>query len=265
MAVRDEIREQRQKLKGQGFKAHWDYFWEYYKIHTIVAVIVVIFLVTFIRDIVNKKPYALYAMFVNSQGMEAQTFLQDGFAEYAGIDTNQETILVDTGSNFIGSTIDQTTVATTEKIMAMMSASELDVFVADSGCAYHYASQQTFIDLREVYSQAELDAMSDRLFYVDQAYADYLASDYYTDYLTNGKFDHDNKYAVLADKYNNTFQYDEIDVSEMDDPIPVGIRLTDSAAIDQSQVYPDQTPVAAIVVNSERVDNAKKFIEYLLQ
>ena len=28
MAVRDEIRQQRQKLKGQGFKAHWEYFWD---------------------------------------------------------------------------------------------------------------------------------------------------------------------------------------------------------------------------------------------
>ena len=32
-SVYGEIREQRKKLKGQGFKAHWDYFWEYYKIH----------------------------------------------------------------------------------------------------------------------------------------------------------------------------------------------------------------------------------------
>ena len=265
MAVRDEIREQRKKLKGQGFKAHFEYFWEYYKIHTIVALIAVIFLVTFIRDIVNRKPYALYAMFVNSQGMETQTTLQDGFAAFAGIDTSKEAVLVDTGSNFIGSTIDQTTVATTEKIMAMVSASELDIFVADSGTAYHYAAQQTFMDLRDVYSSEELEALSDRLFYVDQAYADYLASDEYTDYITNGKFDSGNKHAVMADKYNNTFQYDYIDPSEMDAPIPVGIRLDGSAVIDQYQVYPGQTPVAAIVINSERVDNARTFIDYLLQ
>ena len=56
MAVRDEIREQRQKLKGQGFKAHWDYFWEYYKIHTIVAVCALIFIITIVRDITGKKP-----------------------------------------------------------------------------------------------------------------------------------------------------------------------------------------------------------------
>ena len=70
MAVRDEIREQRQKLKGQGFKAHCEYFWEYYKIHTIVAVVAIILLVTFIRDIANRKPYAL------SDLLNAQAHLQ---------------------------------------------------------------------------------------------------------------------------------------------------------------------------------------------
>ena len=265
MAVRDEIRQQRQKLKGQGFKAHWDYFWEYYKIHTIVAVVAIILVVTLIRDIANRKPYALYSLFVNNQGMETQLLLQDGFAEYAGIDTTAENVLVDTSSNYIGSSIDQTTVATSEKIMALISASELDVFVSDLGTAYHYASQETFMDLRDVFTKEELDAMSDRLFYVDQAYADYLASEEYTDYITTGKFDESNKYAVMADKYNNTFQYDEISPSEMDDPIPVGIKLDNSKALAEAQAYPGSTPVAAIVINTERIDRSKQFIEYLMQ
>lgn len=265
MAVRDEIREQRQKLKGQGFKAHWEYFWEYYKIHTIVAVVAIILVVTFIRDIANRKPYAIYTLFVNNQSMETQLFLQDGFAEYAGIDTNVENVLVDTSSNYINSSIDQTTVATSEKIMALISASELDVFVSDLGTAYHYASQETFMDLRDVFTKEELDSMSDKLFYVDQAYADYLASEEYTNYITTGKFDVNNKFAVMADKYNDTFQYDEIDPSEMDDPIPVGIKLDGSTALSECSAYPDSTPVAAIVINTERIDTSKKFIEYLMQ
>ena len=265
MAVRDEIRQQRQKLKGQGFKAHFEYFWEYYKIHTIVAIVAIILVVTLVRDIANRKPYALYSLFVNNQGMDTQTMLQDGFAEYAGIDTSKENVLVDTSSNYIGSTIDTSTVATSEKIMALIAAKELDVFVTDSGTAYHYASQETFMDLREVYTKEELEAMADKLFYVDQAYADYLASEEYTTYITNGKFDPNNKYAVMADKYNETFQYDDMDPSEMDDPVPVGIKLDGSEALSECGAYPGMTPVAAIVVNSERIDTSKKFIEYLMK
>ena len=265
MAVRDEIRQQREKLKGQGFKAHWDYFWEYYKIHTIVAVIALIFVVTLIRDMTNNKPYALFAMFVNSQGMETQNFLQDGFAEYAGIDRSAETVLVDTASNVITSSIDTTAVATSEKIMALISASELDVFVSDVSVAYHYASQDTFMDLRTIFDEKELSDLSDRLFYVDRGYIDYLASEEYTDYITTGKFDQSNRYAVMADEYNQTFTYTRIDPSTMDDPVPVGIVLDDSTALFECGAYPEGGAVAAVVVNSERTDRAKEFINYLLQ
>ncbi len=265
MAVRDEIREQQKKLKGQGFKAHWDYFWEYYKIHTIVAVVALIFVVTLTRDMLNQKPYALYAMFVNNQGMETQTFLQDGFTEYAGIDTKSENVLVDTASNVITSSIDTTTVATSEKIMALISASELDVFVSDVSVAYHYASQETFMDLRDIFGADELKALSDRLFYVDKGYIDYLASEEYTDYITTGKFDPDNRYAVMADEYNQTFTYTIVDPATMDDPVPVGIILDDSKALADCGAYPQGGAVAAVVINTERIDNAKAFISYLLE
>ena len=265
MAVRDEIREQQKKLKGQGFKAHWDYFWEYYKIHTIVVIVALFFIVTLVRDMLNKKPYALYAIFVNSQGIEIQNFLQDGFAEYAGIDTKSESVLVDTSANVITSSIDTTTVATSEKIMALIAASELDVFVSDVSVSYHYASQETFMDLRDVFDADELEALSDRLFYVDKGYIDYLASEEYTDYITTGKFDHDNRYAVMADEYNQTFTYTLVDPDTMDDPIPVGIMLGDSKVLGECGAYPDNGAIAAVVVNSERTDNAKAFIHYLME
>ncbi len=262
-SVNDEIREQREKLKGQGFKAHLEYFWDYYKIHTIVAVVAIIFVVTLIRDIANNKPYALNVLMVNSQGTETQSYLQDGFVQYAGIDTSTEAVLVDTSSNVITSSIDSTTVATSEKIMALIAASELDVFVSDPSVAYHYASQDTFMDLRDVMTAEELDKYSGRLFYVDRAYMDYLASEEYSNYITTGKFDESNKYAVLADDFNRNFAYGEMDPGEMDDPVPVGVIFTDSAVLEECGAYPDKKAIAAIVINSKRTENAKAFIEYL--
>ncbi len=120
------------------------------------------------------------------------------------------------------------------------------------------------MDLRNVFSAAELEDMSDRLFYVDQGYIDYLASEEYTDYITTGKFDSSNKYAVLADEYNREFEYTRMDPAEMDDPVPVGIVLDGSDAIAECGAYPDTTAVAAVVVNTQRTDNAKAFINYLL-
>ncbi len=267
MSVNEEIREQRKKLKGQGFKAHWDYFWEYYKIHTIVAVIVIIFIVTFTRDMLNKKPYAVYSMFLNAVGLETQEQIQNGFAEYAGIDTAKEVILADTTSGFSLANMDNSTVATSEKIMAVMAAKELDVIVADTNSFGHYSALETYADLRDIYSTEELDAWDSQglLFYVDRGYVDYLSSDYYTDYLTNGQYDKSNKYAVMAAEYNETFQFPVQDKSEMDDPIPVGILLKKSTILKETGAYPQDTPVAGIIINTQRPDNAKTFLSYLMQ
>ncbi len=265
MAVKDEIRAQRQKLKGQGFKAHWEYFWEYYKIHTIVAIIVLIFVVVTIRDIASKKPYALYTIMVNNMGMETQDILQDGFMKYAEIDTSSQAVLVDTASNYLSSSMDNTVIATSEKIMALLAAHELDVMVANDSVLYHYATQDTFMDMRDYYSADELKELEDKgmILYVDRAYMDYLASDDYTNYLTSGKYDENNKYAVIAAEYDETFEYDIPDKSEMSDPIPIGIILKDSSALKECDAYPDKTAAAAIAINTDRLETAKKFLDYL--
>ena len=265
MSVRDEIKEQQKKLKGQGFKAHWDYFWEYYKIHTFVAIAVLIFVAITIRDIANNKPYAMYAMFINNKGMETQSILQDGFAEYADIDTSSYAVIVDTSSNFMSSIVDTTSVATSEKIMAMLAAHDLDVIVGDENTMGRYASQDTFIDLRTIYSEDELKELSDSIFYVDQGYIDYLNSEEYTTYITSGEYDENNKYAVMAKQYEEDFTYQSVDKEDMDDPVPVGFILENSKALESCQAYPDEAPIAGIAINTQRVDAAKSFVEYLMQ
>ena len=267
MAVRDEIREQRKKLKGQGFKAHLEYFWEYYKIHTIVALVAIIFVVTLIRDISNNKPYAMYALFVNNQGAATQETLQTGFAEYAGIDTEAEAVLIDTSSNYLSSSLDNTSVATSEKIMALLAAKELDAMVADEQVLYHYATQETFMDLREVFTEEELKALDEQglIMYVDQGYIDYLASDEYTDYVTTRKYDKNNKYAVMAANYEETFEDIIPDKSEIDNPIPLGVIVTDSTVLKECGAYDGETAIAGIAINTLRPERARQFLEYLMK
>ncbi len=265
MSVNEEIREQRKKLKGQGFKAHLEYFWEYYKIHTFVAIAVIIFVVTIVRDISNNKPYALYALCINSEGMDSQDILQDGFIEYYGIDTEKEAVLVDTTANFLSSTVDTSAVATGEKVMALISAKNLDVMIADETSFTHFGGQDTFLDLRNVFSEKELSDISDIIFYMDQSYIDYLSSPEYSDYITTGKYDENNKYARMAAEYNETFVHPSQEYSDMENPVPVGIMLEDSKMVAESGLYTTVTPIAGIVVNSQKIEASKAFIEYMAQ
>ncbi len=267
MAVRDEIKEQRKKLKGQGFKAHLEYFWEYYKIHTAVALVAIIFIVTLARDIANNKPYALYALFINNQGSTTQEYLQEGYVSYAGIDTNAEAVLVDTSSNFLSSSMDTTVVATSEKIMALLSAKELDVMVGDEQVIYHYGAQETLTDLRNVLSADKLKELEDAglLMYVEQGYMDYLASEEYSNYLASKKYDENNKYAVMAAYYDENFEEKIPDKSEMDNPVPIAINMSGSAALTECGAYNNNVPYAAVVINSQRPDRALEFLEYLMK
>ena len=264
MSVHEEIREQQKKLKGQSFKAKMEYFWEYYKIHTLVAVCAVIFLVMLINDVRSTKPYGFYATAINSAASGAQEILEKEFAEYSDLDTTNYDCYIDTTQTYNLQLIDEVTIATSQKIMANMAAAELDVMIADSDIFTHYANQETFLDLRTVLSEKELESLKDRLFYVDQAYLDYLNSDEYQHYVSTGEFDPENKYAVAADAYNKDFTLPNSDPEQMQSPVPVGIRVDDSAALANAGAYVASTPIAGIAINTTRPEMSVKFLHYLL-
>lgn len=265
MAVRDEIREERKKLKGQGFKAYLEYFWDYYKIHTIAAVVIIIMLISIIKDVTNNKPYAFYAIMLNSGASMAEDVFEERFAEYAGIDTQHYECMVDTSASFDPLVLDQMTVATSQKIMAVLASKELDVMAGDIKVMLHYGNQETFLDLRTVYTDDELKSLEDRLIYVDQAYLDYLNSDEYQTYLSTGKFDENNNFAVKADNYNKTYVYELESPDAMENPIPVAIRLEGSSIIEETSAYNGQDAAVAVIINTQHPDTAREFIEFLLQ
>lgn len=264
-SVYGEIREQRKKLKGQGFKAHWEYFWEYYKIHFLVIVGVIIMLSVLIRDVTNNKPYGFYAMMINSSASMAQDLLEKDFVEYAGIDTSSVSCFIDTSPSYNMQIIDEVTIATSQKIMANISAAELDVIVGDSDVFSLYANQETLLDLRTVLSPEQIEKYSKDFFYVDQAYLDYLNTDEYQSYVSTGEFDHDNKYAVMADRYNKDFIFPDSDPAKMENPIPVGIKISSSKEFESTGAYRGNTAYVGIVINTTRPELAVKFIDFIIQ
>lgn len=265
MSLHDEIREQQKKLKGQGFKAHWDYFWEYYKIHTIVALAAIILLAVLIKDISSNKDYALYAVLLNSDVPDTEQTFEAEFAEYAQIDTNSYTCFVDTSAYYKSDVINEMTIATSEKIMANISAKELDVMAADTDMFRYYAHQDVYMDLRDAFDEAFLDKYSDKICYVDRKLIDYISSDAYQDFMLNGNYDKNNKYAVMAADIYNTNVYPDIPVSEMEDPVPVGFYIEDSSSIKENNAYHGEKCIVGIIINTNRLDTAKQFVEYLLK
>lgn len=265
MSVNDDIREQRKKLKGQGFKAHWEYFWEYYKIHTAVVLAVIILISVLVHDITNNKPYGFYAMMINSGASFSQDTIQDGFASYAGIDTNAYQCLIDTSSSFSTQEISEMTMVTVQKIMANISAGELDVIAGDESAFVYFANQQAYLDLTAILPQDKIAEYSDHFYYMDQAYLDYLDSEDYQNFLNTGNYDKSNKYAVLAAEHYNDGTVPKIAYEDMQKPIAVGVIINDSKILNEIGAYENTPVVVGIIATSNHVDIATSYIDYLLE
>ena len=73
MAINDEIREQRKKLKGKGVKAHLAWFWEYEKIPTLAVLCVGAIVISLIYHYVTYRPYVFGTLFLNARAQEMQS------------------------------------------------------------------------------------------------------------------------------------------------------------------------------------------------
>lgn len=264
MSIHEEIKDQQKKLKDQSFKARWEYFWDYYKVHVIIGVIALIVIISTVRSFMTSKPFALYGFFLNS-GYEADSVeIEEEYAQYAQIDTSKSRCLVDMSMTFNQTNLDQMTMAASQKITASIAAKEVDFLGADSDTFSYYASQDLFADLRTVFSEEELKAFGDNIYYVDRAYIEYIASDEYQNQFLNNTYDENNEYSVMAHKALTEGVFDAPAKENMKDPIPVGIILKNSAALKKAGAYTEnKIPVVGIVSNTTRIDNAIMFLKYM--
>ena len=92
---------------------------------------------------------------------------------------------------------------------------------------------------------------------------DYIASDEYQTDIMDGKYNKDNKYAVIAHEALTEGKFDIVPKEEMERPIPVGIIMKDSNVLKASGAYENSVPVVGIIANTTRVENTVAFIKYL--
>lgn len=170
-SVSDEIREQRQKLKGKSPKEKLAYFWEYYKVPALIVLLVVIFGSDLIYNIVTKKAIAMEAAFVNMVTAEDFDSEQEaaGFVTWAGIDSKEYEAVFDTGIYIDYDGGDEYTAVNIQKVMAMISARALDVILADDSYLEQTADEGYYADLSEVLPEellAQFEA-EDKVLYRD--------------------------------------------------------------------------------------------------
>lgn len=248
MAVRDEIKEQQQKLKGKNFREKLEYFWDYYKIHTIVILFAVFTIGIFIRDTMAGKDDAFSALILNSYGYERQEEFQEDFAAYADIDTEAYNCQIDTSSTLSFDSMTQLDLVFSQRLAGMVQTNALDVFVSDAETFGHYADEMMFLDLRDELTAEEYKKYEPYFYYIDAALIEENAQ----------------AEELYPDSAPETAA-DPAVPSAMKDPVPVGIYLEDSARLAQWNCYSDtgETPVFGFVFNGKHQDPAHSFLAYL--
>ena len=292
MAVWDDIKKQHKKVRKKGFKAMASYFWDYYKIPTAVIIVIALFSFYLIRDMASNLPYGFYAMMINSTMHPDGEVIGEDFAGYAGIDTSSYNVLIDTNQTLSTSSYNTYDVSTQERIMAITAAGDLDVMIADQSVFEQYARNSYMTDLRDLMSEDELKKYDGYIYYVDGAILkaiedgtyEQASSESTADNESQGSQDDPSVAGSNSAATDETISDEEIsymlgisspssivsedafvlpDPDSMEDPVPVGIILSDTAFMQSTNTYAGSVPIFGIIGNSSRTDLAIKFLDYL--
>lgn len=266
MALSDEIREERKKLKGKGAKAYWEYFWEYYKLPAAGIIFGIIFVVSMGKAILTSKETGFSTMFINCAMTEYAMYndslaaLSEDYAAYAGIDTKEYSVNLDLSEYLtLGLPGSEQDYATLMKVTTQQAAHELDVIVADAFYFWYYARNNMFLDLREVYTEEELAAMPGEIYYMDQAEMRERLQAYEAD----PSYMEDFPTTEEAAAFENPDTFVLPDPSEMREPCPYGIVVSDAPFIEKEGFYPGSVSVLGIVAGTERIEAARSFLSYM--
>lgn len=253
-------RKQWNKLKGKGVRAHLDYIFEYYK-GWLFAAACVIFLVAYIINMaVTRKENVLNVFMLNASGAQYNTDAEAGkFMEENGFDEKKQQVIIDDIAYLTpGGIANSNDMAAVEKITVYAANGDIDVMIADAYNFYYYSDTNLFADLRDVLPQKELDRYKDTIYYVDrkdmeerQAYAE-------TDDAVNAKPDYE-----AATVYEKKDSFKRPDPSKMQDPVPLGIIVTDAPYIQKNELYPETVAILGFASQGKNKDNALRFLEYL--
>lgn len=97
MAVMDEFREEREKLKNASLEKKWKYFKDYYLIWVIVAVVILAIAIPILWSVIFHKEEVLHVCMINFVADDsAQDDIVDSFMLKSGIDSKRNSIVIDT-------------------------------------------------------------------------------------------------------------------------------------------------------------------------
>lgn len=208
MAVMDEFKEERERMKQEPFKKRMQYFWDYHKWHVIIITAAVLCIISLIYSSLNGKETAFMLALIDCSSNEGTTDeYKSELAELFNIDTNTQDIILD--NSFFLSSMDTAYASSGEVFSLRIVAEELHAVLSPEDVFNRYVQNDIFRDIRGVLSPEQLAYYEDSFYYVD--YAVIESEDIYnTDFTTTAFVDNANHHSPEG----------------MKKPIAVGIYVT---------------------------------------
>lgn len=246
MTIKEYYRQAYREMRSKTPKERLEYFWEYFKWQFLIGLLVLALLIQGVVTFVNHKENAFAGVFITAlYDADEQGFLQD-YYEYTGLDTKKQEARFYTNI-LLKADNSKSDSDNLYGIFAKIISNEID-FIAGQPepfaiCAYH--TSVLVGDLRDYMDEETLLRYADRLYYIDGAVRKQLETD-------------------LGDERPTLENYPDPRKPElMEDPIPVGIDISDLKMLNSKIYRSDAVTYIGIVSNTKRADKFMEFLDFL--
>ena len=246
MPVMDEFKEERETLKHGTLEQKLTYFFDYYKWHAIIAVIVLCIVISFVVQALTRKETALHVCLVNTYALGSEDYIAD-FAEFADIDLDSRELLFDTSIFIQENALDETSMASSQKLLVYIAAGELDAMITDTETVKMYTNNDFFCDLREFLTPEQTKRYEPYFYYIDMKA------------VREAQEAIDNFDEAYVPSYPDPRKPDE-----MEQPIPVGIYLKKSEGFTDHFLFMTDDVVLAVLHNTKKQETVRQFIDYVM-
>lgn len=252
MSFRDELNNAKKVVREGTTKEKVEYFWDYYKWHMFILIFIVGMIGNILYTYMIQKDYVLQGIFLNAVAeQEDKIELEQNFIEHATIDSDKETVFFDTNYYFSTDTKSSFVANSYETLQIMhakIATGEIDFIVGDLDSMNNIAYREYFYELPEVISDEILKKYEKCFLYYDRAFIEKL-----------------NNMDEIIDTSKTIIYPDPRKPELMEDPVPIFIDVSKSQKLQGFYPYADNVCVMAFAVNSENNEEARCFLDYLMQ
>lgn len=172
MALMDEFKEEREKIKDGTLKEKLSYFWDYYKWYVIVPLIVIIFLGTTIYQKITAPEVILNGVLINAHNIEADTArnkLGADFLKNIEMDAEEYAVTLNTSLSYVDDTDSASSnYESMQALMAWIAAGSIDFLCGDYDTMMALSNHEYFLDLREVLNEEQIKKYEPYFLYTDK-------------------------------------------------------------------------------------------------